>query len=528
MADVYLAAAEGPAGSGFTKLTVVKKLRDHLAEDPEFVAMLMDEARLTARLTHPNVVQLFEVGEVEGQYFLAMEYLEGQPLHRVERRMERNARHTHAKVPRDVYYAAISDVLAGLHYAHELADYDGTPLAVVHRDVTPHNVFVTYDGAVKVVDFGIAKAAGRSTETQHGIVKGKVRYMSPEQAAGGRIDRRTDIFAAGVMLWNLATGAKLWADRNDVDVARALYTGDYPASPRALHPDVPAEIDAICRKALAPRREDRYGTAAEMRADLEAFLGHGSADARKKTATLMKELFVAEREKVRGVLDASGLTSGTSIDELAAAIGMVTRPRAATLDPGSVSPMSVAPRPARAAAPRDADRARRQARQQSPDPAKTGPRALASAGRVIALALAAALAVCLAISWRDAARRVAAPAQASTRSVVVSELTASDEGVRSKLPRSESSSIAARTVASDARSLKSGRGVKAGAGKRLKAPQSASATAPAELSAPVVTPAPPSVPAVKESTQGSTRPRSAIDSADPWQAAPTKAPGTSD
>ena len=329
MADVFLAAVEGPVGWGFTKLAVVKMLRRHLAEDPEFVSMLLDEARITARLAHRNVVQLFEFGHIDDQYFLAIEHLEGQPLHRIERRAARGA----VDVPRQLYYAVVSDVLAGLHHAHELADYDGTPLKIVHRDVTPHNVFVTYDGTVKVVDFGIAKAIGRATVTQHGIVKGKVRYMAPEQAAGDEVDRRTDIFAAGVMLWGAATGTKFWADRDDVAVMDRLCCGDYPASPRELCPDVPEEIDMICRRALAFRREDRYATAAEMRADLEAFLGSGSVEARKELASTMKQLFVPERAALRAVLEGSSLTSSMSIDAHGDSYGGISSaPRIAVVD----------------------------------------------------------------------------------------------------------------------------------------------------------------------------------------------------
>jgi serine/threonine-protein kinase len=324
MADVYLAAAEGPKGSGFTKLAVVKLLRTGHADDPDFVAMLLDEARVTARLAHPNVVQLFEVGHVDNQYFLAMEFLEGQPLHRVARRLEL-VNKAGGKVPLDVFCAVVSDMLAGLHHAHELADYDGTPLAVVHRDVTPHNVFVTYDGVVKVVDFGIAKAGGRLTETQHGVVKGKIRYMSPEQAACRDVDRRTDVFAAGVMLANLASGMKLWGERTDAEVAHALFKGEHPTSPRELCADVPVEIDAICRKALSFRREDRYETAADMRADLEAFLADRSAEARKKLASTMKEAFVSERAKLRKVLESSALTSVPSVEAFAARAAQAAR-----------------------------------------------------------------------------------------------------------------------------------------------------------------------------------------------------------
>src|SRR5450432_1495059 len=187
MADVFLAMVAGPAGSGFSKLTVVKRLRQNLVEDPEFVAMLVDEARIAARLNHPNVVQTNEVGEVDNQFFIAMEYLDGQPLHRIQQRAMRarkkakeggSGEHTLASAaedpfPKQLEYWVILNVLEGLHHAHELADYDGTPLQIVHRDVTPHNVFVTYEGQVKVVDFGIAKSVGRAAETQHGTVKGK-------------------------------------------------------------------------------------------------------------------------------------------------------------------------------------------------------------------------------------------------------------------------------------------------------------------------------------------------------------------
>ena len=163
MADVFLAVQQGQAG--FNKLVVIKRLRETFADDPEFVAMLLDEARLAARLNHPNVVQTNEVGQVGRHHFIAMEYLEGQPLHRINHRSAKKG-----GVPL-VYQARIcADVLAGLHHAHELQEFDGTPLGVVHRDVTPHNIFLTYSGQVKVVDFGIAKAVGRSAETRTGVV----------------------------------------------------------------------------------------------------------------------------------------------------------------------------------------------------------------------------------------------------------------------------------------------------------------------------------------------------------------------
>ncbi len=300
MADVFLAVARGKVGLGFTKLVVIKRLREHLANDADFVAMLVDEARIAARLNHPNVVQMLEIDEVDGEYFLAMEYLDGQPFRRILQRK--------ADMPgftKTIQYTIIADVLAGLHHAHELTDYDGTPLNVVHRDATPHNVFVTYDGSVKVVDFGIAKAVGRASETRHGIIKGKVPYMAPEQAAGQVVDRRADIFSAGVMLWEAAVGSRMWQDVNEVDILRSLIRGKIPSSPREADPSVPVEIDAICKKALAFKLDERYATAAEFQADLDAFiaLGEGRPGARD-IGKIISDAFGDKREETKNIIEA--------------------------------------------------------------------------------------------------------------------------------------------------------------------------------------------------------------------------------
>ncbi|MEM9696613.1 MAG: serine/threonine-protein kinase, partial [Myxococcota bacterium] len=226
MADVILALSQGPIG--FNKLVVIKRLRSHLADDPEFVGMLIDEARLAARLNHPNIVHTNEVGEIDGTFFIAMEYLEGQPLHRIKRRAKR---HESLDISLAMELQILADVLAGLHYAHELTDYDGTALQVVHRDVTPSNIFLTYDGVSKVLDFGIAKASGRTTETKTGVVKGKMTYMPPEQALGLEIDRRADIYSVGVMLWEAATGRRMWKGVDDVVILGKLIKGDTGMSP---------------------------------------------------------------------------------------------------------------------------------------------------------------------------------------------------------------------------------------------------------------------------------------------------------
>jgi serine/threonine protein kinase len=332
MADVYLAMLAGPAGSGFSKLSVVKRLRPNLAEDPDFVAMLMDEARISARLNHANVVQTHEVG-VEGEsYYLAMEYLDGQPLHRIQRRSALSGK----RVAQELEIVILSDVLAGLHHAHELTDYDGTPLNIVHRDVTPSNVFVTYGGHVKVVDFGIAKAAGRACETRQGVVKGKIRYMAPEQAMGLAIDRRADIFAVGILLWEALVAKRFWTAANDIDIARRLIAGEYDASPRSIDPSVPEELDRICMKAMAHAPHDRFESAEEMRRALDAYLAKVDTIAlRKQLGPAVAALFTKERAQLRDIIDRAGReTAPVSIDALAS-----SRSMSASLPPASAGSM---------------------------------------------------------------------------------------------------------------------------------------------------------------------------------------------
>jgi serine/threonine-protein kinase len=305
MADVFLAVQAGPAGSGFSKLTVIKRLRPNLADEPEFVSMLVDEARIAARLNHPNVVQTNEVGEVDRHYFISMEYLDGQPFHRIQHRAMQRAKDGTSPLTKEQQYLVLMDALAGLHHAHELADYDGTPLTIVHRDITPHNIFVTYEGQVKVVDFGIAKAVGRASETRQGVVKGKVRYMAPEQAIGQDVDRRADIFGAGVILWEIAVGRRMWKDMDDLRIVQDLVGGNLPPSPREADPTVPEPLDRICRRALAPKRDDRYTSAEEFRSDLETFLAEAGhiVEARRKLAPAIAELFKDKRAEVRAIIE---------------------------------------------------------------------------------------------------------------------------------------------------------------------------------------------------------------------------------
>jgi eukaryotic-like serine/threonine-protein kinase len=334
MAEVYLAMVDGPLGSGFSKLAVVKRLRANLVEDTDFIAMLVDEARISARLNHPNVVQTLEVGVENEEYFLAMEFLDGQPLHRIQRRAVRSGQ----RLSKEMSLLVLADMLSGLHHAHELADYDGTPLNIVHRDVTPQNVFVTYDGTVKVVDFGIAKAAGRVQETKAGIVKGKVRYMSPEQALGAEVDRRSDVFAAGIMLWEAVTGERFWRGHEDMSIVQHLLKGAYDPSPRSVVPSLSQELEAICRKAMAFSKEDRYPTADAFRADVEAYLGASLVSARRQLGPTVTALFAPERVQVKEVIERAGRSNATE-PSMAALLSSASippasnRPRASSLHP---------------------------------------------------------------------------------------------------------------------------------------------------------------------------------------------------
>jgi serine/threonine-protein kinase len=297
MADVYLALAVGPLR--FHKLVVLKVMKQGLAADTELVDMFTSEARLAARLNHVNVIQTYEVTEIAGRNVMVMEYLEGQTLERV----------VHAgrdgSFGRDLQIRVLADTLAGLHYAHELTDFDGTPLHLVHRDVSPQNIFVTFDGTVKVLDFGIAKAANFSQKsTSSGVLKGKVRYMAPEHVNGEDVDRRADIFCLGLMLWEAATGQVPWGSSHHGHIMYRISRGDLPRAKEA-NPNVPARLDEICSKALTFRREDRYPTAAAMQSDLEDFLQEsGSRVTSRSVAAAMGTLFKAEKEKTRGLIEA--------------------------------------------------------------------------------------------------------------------------------------------------------------------------------------------------------------------------------
>ena len=296
MAEVYLALSRGP--SGFSKLVVLKLLRAHLAEDDEFLRMFLAEARLAARLNHPNIVQTYEIGVEGGRNCIVMEYLEGCSLAEID------VATRHKPMPLSLSVRIIADTLAGLHHAHERCDVNGQPLSLVHRDVSPHNICVTYDGQVKVLDFGIAKAADDGARTKTGVFKGKLRYTAPERFRGEESDRRSDVFSVGVMLWQVLVKRPLWAGVTDLALMQQLASRVPIQSPRSIDPEVPAVLDAICMKAVAMSPDERFQTAAEMQDALEEFLAAESLGTTNRSlARFMSELFGTKRQQFQRAVD---------------------------------------------------------------------------------------------------------------------------------------------------------------------------------------------------------------------------------
>jgi serine/threonine-protein kinase len=297
MGVVYLAAAQGPAG--FSKLVALKELKPDLVQDSDFLTMFLDEARLAARLNHPNIVQTNDITEFHGRHFIAMEYLEGRSLYHVLKRFA-----PHGGFPLRMALAVLRDVLSALDYAHELTDLDGTSLGFVHRDISPHNIFVTFDGHTKVIDFGIAKARDSSIETKTGVLKGRAAYMAPEQLTN-HVDRRSDIFAVGAILFEVISGRRLWQGLGDIEILAHLTRGDIP-SLQSARPDTPATLLQICERALSSRPEDRYSTAAAMRDAIDSYLwSTGETPKLREISSTLVQHFEADRQETREVIQAA-------------------------------------------------------------------------------------------------------------------------------------------------------------------------------------------------------------------------------
>jgi hypothetical protein len=316
MARVFLACALGSAG--FSKLVVLKVMRRYL-EGSDYRGMFLQEARVSARLNHPNLVQVYEVVDNEEAPYIVMEYLEGKPLSELRRQ---------TAISRDMMFTIVSEALVGLHHAHEAADFDGTSLNIVHRDVSPHNVFVTFDGAVKVLDFGVAKTAAEG-HTQTGEIRGKLSYMAPEQFLGEQIDRRADIFGMGAVLWEMVLGSPLWDKADQGVMLQRLATGDIPRPPASANLD--PELEAIIVRATAAAPEDRYATALDMQRALAAYRDRQkNVFSPREVGQALAAAFEVERANDRVVIR----------EALAAALAAAEEP---SIAPPPVAPESATP-----------------------------------------------------------------------------------------------------------------------------------------------------------------------------------------
>ena len=263
MAEVFLAKSSGL--QGFEKVVAIKRILPSVSEDADFITMFIDEAKISANLAHANIGQVFEFGQVNGQYYIAMEYIPGRDLRAIQTHLADTGRVM--DLPMALHVG--TRLCQALDYAHRQKSGEGVSMEIVHRDVSPPNVIVSFDGAVKLIDFGIAKAASRATRTRAGKLKGKFAYMSPEQVQGQQVDRRSDVFSLGIVIYELLTNRRLFHGESQLATLTLVRRAEV-APPSTVNPEIPLEVDRIVLKALARSRDDRYGWATELRADLAA------------------------------------------------------------------------------------------------------------------------------------------------------------------------------------------------------------------------------------------------------------------
>ena len=321
MATIYLGRLHGPKGFGRT--VALKMLRPECAHDPNFVAMFIDEANLLGKLAHPNIVQIYELGEEDGQLFIAMEMLFGESLAQIwdECRM-RNAR-----LRGDLVAWIGARVAEALHHAHELCDTDGSPQNIVHRDVNPTNLFVTYDGHVKLLDFGLVKAVRKVAQTQIGVVKGKLAYLSPEQITGKTVDRRSDIFSLAATLYEVSTDQRLFKRETDEATIEAVREALVP-DPTSSVPDYPSLLWLVLRRALERDPTERYATGQELARDLDGVArAQGSIIQTSTLAEIMGELFGKDRVREISLLRAGAPPTQPAISPPRRSLFEVQEPR---------------------------------------------------------------------------------------------------------------------------------------------------------------------------------------------------------
>jgi serine/threonine-protein kinase len=291
MGQVYLARQKGPVG--FQKLLVVKRLLPHLSEDDEFIQMFLDEARIAALLNHPNIAQIYDLGEVDGTYYIAMEYVHGEAIADVLKR----AIQRKGGMPVAFKCRVIADAAAGLDAAHHARSPSGRKLALIHRDVSPQNVLVGFNGSVKIIDFGVAKAANKFSHTSAGQIKGKHAYMSPEQARGEPLDHRSDVFGLGTVFYEILTNTRLFKRDSEMATLKAVVSAKV-TPPSEVVTGIPKALDAVVLKALARNRDERYATAGDMQLAIEDFLFKQQLPGTTAhLAAFMKELYAEELEE---------------------------------------------------------------------------------------------------------------------------------------------------------------------------------------------------------------------------------------
>jgi serine/threonine protein kinase len=265
MAEIFLAKQSGL--EGFEKVVVIKRILRHLAADEEFVSMFLDEARIAAKLSHPNIVQIYDLGKADDSYYIAMEYVSGRNVQHIMNK----AADADGMIPVEHVCRIMAGVCDGLYYAHSRKDYDGKPLNIVHRDISPQNILVSFAGGVKVVDFGIAKASTQLAQTRAGVLKGKYAYMSPEQVRGQKVDHRSDVFSVGLVMYEALTGRRAFERESSLKTLKAIVQ-EKPLNPRELNPEVPMEVVKLLSKALEKNPDRRYANAQEMQLAIEDYL----------------------------------------------------------------------------------------------------------------------------------------------------------------------------------------------------------------------------------------------------------------
>ncbi|MCK5800157.1 MAG: serine/threonine protein kinase, partial [Deltaproteobacteria bacterium] len=297
MAEVFKAKSFG--AEGFEKILAIKRILPSMAEDEDFITMFIDEARICGQLSHANIAQIYELGKIENSHFIALEFVWGKDVLQLQNRFRRLRR----RMPLPMAALIAEKVCEGLDYAHRRRDAQGVPLEIIHRDVSPQNVLTSYEGEIKIIDFGIAKAKARSSKTQAGVLKGKFGYMSPEQVRGMDLDRRSDIFAIGTVLWEMCAGERLFTGESDFAILDKVRNAIVP-SLSSKNPMVTPELEAIVMRALSRDVEARYQWAPEMQEDLQRYLrSQGQPFGSKNVSYALKELFAREYERERASME---------------------------------------------------------------------------------------------------------------------------------------------------------------------------------------------------------------------------------